>query len=93
VVLAAFCRGAALGWRNIGWSEDVTIGELAQIVMSVIGYSGELTLDPSKPDGTPRKLLDVSRLGSLGWRPQTTLKKGIEMTYTWSKQHSAEARL
>jgi GDP-L-fucose synthase len=78
---------------NIGWGEDVTIRELAQIVMSVIGYSGELTLDPSKPDGTPRKLLDVSRLGSLGWRPQITLKKGIEMTYTWFKQHSAEARL
>jgi GDP-L-fucose synthase len=78
---------------NIGWGEDVTIRELAEIVMSVIGYSGELTLDPSKPDGTPRKLLDVSRLGSLGWRPQITLKKGIEMTYTWFKQHSAEARL
>jgi GDP-L-fucose synthase len=78
---------------NIGRGEDVTIREFAQVVMSVIGYSDELTLDASKPDGTPRKLLDVSRLHGLGWRPQITLKKGIEMTYTWLQQHSAEARL
>jgi GDP-L-fucose synthase len=78
---------------NIGWGEDVTIRELAEMVMSVIGYSGELTLDSSKPDGTPRKLLDVSRLHGLGWRPKIPLKQGIETTYTWFKQHSAEARL
>jgi GDP-L-fucose synthase len=78
---------------NIGWGEDVTIRELAEIVMSVIGYRGDLTLDSSKPDGTPRKLLDVSRLHGLGWRPQIPLKQGIETTYTWFKQHSAEARL
>jgi GDP-L-fucose synthase len=78
---------------NIGWGEDITIRELAEMVMSVIGYSGDLTLDSSKPDGTPRKLLDVSRLHGLGWRPQIPLKQGIEMTYTWFTQHSAEARL
>jgi GDP-L-fucose synthase len=78
---------------NIGWGEDVTIRELAEMVMSVIGYSGELTLDSSKPDGTPRKLLDVSRLHGLGWRPRIPLKQGIETTYTWFKQHSADARL
>jgi GDP-L-fucose synthase len=78
---------------NIGWGEDVTIRELAEMVMSVIGYSGQLTLDSSKPDGTPRKLLDVSRLNGLGWRPQIPLKQGIEKTYAWFKQHSAEARL
>jgi GDP-L-fucose synthase len=78
---------------NIGWGEDVTIRELAEMVMSAIGYSGELTLDPSKPDGTPRKLLDVSRLHGLGWRPQIPLKKGIETTYAWFKQHVDEARL
>ena len=78
---------------NIGWGEDVTIRDLAEMVMSVIGYSGSLNLDPSKPDGTPRKLLDVSRLNGLGWRPQIPLKKGIEMTYTWFKQHVDEARL
>ena len=78
---------------NIGWGEDVTIRELAEMVMSVIGYSGALTLNPSKHDGTPRKLLDVSRLHGLGWRPQIPLKQGIETTYTWFKQHAAEARL
>jgi GDP-L-fucose synthase len=78
---------------NIGWGEDVTIRELAEMVMSAIGYSGELTLDPSKPDGTPRKLLDVSRLHGLGWRPKIPLEKGIEMTYAWFKQHVNEARL
>lgn len=78
---------------NIGWGEDVTIRELAEMVMSAIGYSGELTLDPSKPDGTPRKLLDVTRLHGLGWRPKIPLKKGIETTYEWFKQHVGEARL
>jgi GDP-L-fucose synthase len=78
---------------NIGWGEDVTIRELAEMVMSAIGYSGQLTLDPSKPDGTPRKLLDVSRLHGLGWRPQIPLKKGIETTYAWFKQHLDDARL
>jgi GDP-L-fucose synthase len=78
---------------NIGWGEDVTIRELAEIVMSAIGYSGALTFDHSKPDGTPRKLLDVSRLQSLGWRPRITLQKGIEGTYTWFKEHAADARL
>ena len=78
---------------NIGWGEDVTIRELAEMVMSVIGYSGELRLDSSKPDGTPRKLLDVSRLHQLGWRPQIPLKQGIDATYTWFKQHASEARL
>jgi GDP-L-fucose synthase len=78
---------------NIGWGEDVTIRELAQMVMSAIGYTGGLTFDASKPDGTPRKLLDVSRLHALGWRPQIPLKKGIETTYAWYKQHADEARL
>jgi GDP-L-fucose synthase len=71
----------------------VTIRELAEMVMSAIGYSGTVTLDPSKPDGTPRKLLDVSRLRGLGWQPKITLTKGIESTYTWFKQHADEARL
>jgi GDP-L-fucose synthase len=78
---------------NVGWGEDVTINELAEMVMSAIGYTGRLTFDASKPDGTPRKLLDVSRLHSLGWHPQIPLKKGIETTYAWYKQHADEARL
>jgi GDP-L-fucose synthase len=78
---------------NIGWGEDVTIRELAKLVMSSIGYSGELVFDPSKPDGTPRKLLDVTRLNSLGWRPRITLKAGLDSTYAWFKEHLVDARL
>jgi GDP-L-fucose synthase len=78
---------------NIGWGEDLTIRELAGIIMSAIGYSGALTFDHSKPDGTPRKLLDVSRLHDLGWRPRISLQTGIESTYAWFKEHAADARL
>jgi GDP-L-fucose synthase len=78
---------------NIGWGEDVTIRELAETVMSVIGYSGDLKFDSSKPDGTPRKLLDVSRLTGLGWQARITLNNGVESTYKWFKEHFAEARL
>jgi GDP-L-fucose synthase len=78
---------------NIGWGEDVTIRELAETVMSAIGYKGLLKFDPSKPDGTPRKLLDVSRLSGLGWQARITLNNGVESTYKWFKEHFAEARL
>jgi GDP-L-fucose synthase len=78
---------------NIGWGEDVTIRELAELVASVVGFAGRLVFDPTKPDGTPRKLLDVSRLTSLGWRPQIALDQGIERTYAWFKAHSGETRL
>jgi GDP-L-fucose synthase len=78
---------------NIGWGEDVSIRELAELIVSVIGYRGALTFDPSKPDGTPRKLLDVTRLTELGWRPKIALKSGIERTYAWFKEHFREARL
>jgi GDP-L-fucose synthase len=77
---------------NIGWGEDVTIRELAELVASVVGFAGRLVFDPTKPDGTPRKLLDVSRLTSLGWRPQIALHQGIERTYAWFKAHSGETR-
>jgi GDP-L-fucose synthase len=78
---------------NIGWGEDVTIRELAEMVMSVIGYKGRLIFDSTKPDGTPRKLLDVSRLTDLGWQPRVSLKAGIESTYGWFKEHATDARL
>jgi GDP-L-fucose synthase len=78
---------------NVGWGEDVTIRELAELVMSVIDYRGRLDFDTTKPDGTPRKLLDVSRLRELGWQPKIPLKLGIETTYGWFVEHSAEARL
>jgi GDP-L-fucose synthase len=78
---------------NVGWGEDLTIRELAELVMSVIGYSGELAFDSSKPDGTPRKLLDVSRLSELGWKPKISLRQGIESTYRWYLDNRGEARL
>jgi GDP-L-fucose synthase len=78
---------------NIGWGEDVTIRELAELVMAASGYQGRLVFDPSKPDGTPRKLLDTTRLTGLGWRPKIPLKAGIESTYAWFREHVAEARL
>ena len=78
---------------NVGWGEDVTIRELAQMIKSAVGYRGGLTFDPSKPDGTPRKLLDVTRMNGLGWRPRIPLKAGIDSTYAWFKEHAAEARL
>ena len=66
---------------NIGTGEDVTIRELAETVMDVIGFSGRIVFDASKPDGTPRKLLDVSRLAGLGWRAKTPLDEGIQRAY------------
>src|SRR5579883_461216 len=77
---------------NVGCGEDLEIRELAQLVMSVIDYRGQLRFDRSKPDGTPRKLLDVSKLRLLGWKPKIPLLQGIEDTYAWYRQHAAEAR-
>ncbi len=68
---------------NIGCGEDVTIKELAATVAEVVGYEGDIIWDSSKPDGTPRKLLDVSRLKALGWAPQISLREGIASTYEW----------
>ena len=68
---------------NVGCGNDVTIRELAEIVSEVVGFKGELIFDPSKPDGTPRKLLDTSRLEKLGWTPRVSLRDGIEQTYQW----------
>jgi GDP-L-fucose synthase len=66
---------------NIGCGEDVSIRELAETVMSVVGFKGKIVFDSSKPDGTPRKLLDVSRLADLGWRAKKGLREGIQATY------------
>jgi GDP-L-fucose synthase len=78
---------------NIGWGEDVTIKELAEMIAAVSGFHGRLVFDSTKPDGTPRKLLDTSRLTSLGWTPKIKLSAGIEQTYAWFKEHIADARL
>ncbi len=66
---------------NIGVGEDVTIAELAALVRDTVGFKGELRFDRSKPDGTPRKLLDVALLHSLGWRARVSLKEGLGMAY------------
>jgi len=66
---------------NIGTGEDITIAEFARVVAAIVGYTGEISFDTSRPDGTPRKLLDVSRLAKLGWRARTSLVDGIKLTY------------
>lgn len=68
---------------NVGTGKDISILELARLVGKVVGYRGEIALDPSKPDGTPRKVLDVNRIFNLGWRPSTPLRLGVEKTYEW----------
>ena len=78
---------------NIGWRNDVTMRELAELVLSVIGYRGRLDFDLTKPDGTPRKLLEVPRLTQLRWQPKIPLKHDIARTYEWFKEHSADPRL
>ncbi|MGA0073327.1 MAG: GDP-L-fucose synthase, partial [Steroidobacteraceae bacterium] len=66
---------------NIGCGEDLTIRELAELIARVVGYTGRLAFDATKPDGTPRKLLDVSRAKALGWSAGTPLEEGIATTY------------
>jgi GDP-L-fucose synthase len=66
---------------NIGTGEDITIAEFARVVAGVVGYTGAISFDPARPDGTPRKLLDVSRLAKLGWKARTSLEEGIKLAY------------
>ena len=68
---------------NVGVGEDLTILELARLVADVVGYQGQILTDPSKPDGTPRKLMDVSRLSALGWKARIGLRDGVTETYRW----------
>lgn len=71
---------------NVGSGEEVTIRALAELIASVVGYKGELRYDPTKPDGTPRKLLDSGRVRALGWKPTISLREGIAETYAWYVQ-------
>ena len=77
---------------NIGTGEDVTIAELARVVAQIVGFKGQFLFDTSKPDGTPRKVLDVSALHSLGWRHSIDLETGIRQTYEWYLQAGPSAR-
>ncbi len=75
---------------NVGVGEDVSIRELAEQIADVVGFKGEFVYDADKPDGTPRKLLDVSRLKALGWEAQTQLRDGIQSTFAWYREHAAQ---
>jgi GDP-L-fucose synthase len=77
---------------NVGWGEDVSIAELASLVGDAVGFKGQIRYDASKPDGTPRKLLDTTRLKGLGWKPTITLKEGIASTYRWFLENQAKYR-
>ena len=68
---------------NVGVGEDLSIAELATTIAAVVGYKGRITWDTSKPDGTPRKLVDVTRINALGWKARTALREGIASTYRW----------
>lgn len=70
-------------WLNVGWGADVSIAELAGMVAKTVGYDGRMSFDTSKPDGTPRKLLEVSRLAALGWKASIPLADGLRDTYRW----------
>jgi GDP-L-fucose synthase len=72
---------------NVGWGKDISVGELAQLISGVVGFQGRIEFDPGKPDGTPRKLLDTSRLTALGWQPKITLEAGISSTCDWYRSN------
>lgn len=74
---------------NIGSGGDISIHDLAQLIAAVVGYRGRLRFDPSRPDGTPEKRLDITRMTALGWRPAIDLKTGIEQTYRWYRENCA----
>ncbi|WP_422126847.1 GDP-L-fucose synthase [Thioalkalivibrio sulfidiphilus] len=77
---------------NVGTGSDCTIRELAETIGRVVGYGGEIVFDASRPDGAPRKLLDVSRLRKLGWQAETTLEDGLRQTYSWFLEHRGQFR-
>jgi len=75
---------------NIGTGMDLSIAELAYLIKDIVGYDGNIVFDTSKPDGTPRKLLDVSKIFNMGWKPRITLEEGIRSTYSWYQEHQKE---
>lgn len=75
---------------NVGSGKEITILELAEMVKKVTGYQGKIVMDSSKPDGTPRKLTDISRLKAMGWEPKIDLEEGLKQTYEWYKTNKAE---
>ncbi|MEI6065824.1 MAG: GDP-L-fucose synthase [Methylococcaceae bacterium] len=84
------CTEPMLSHLNVGTGTDVTIRELAETIQHVVGYQGDIIWDSSKPDGAPRKLMDVSKIKSLDWQPQITLTDGLASTYRWFVEHQSE---
>ncbi|NOV28553.1 GDP-L-fucose synthase [Methylomonas sp. ZR1] len=84
------CTEPMLSHLNVGTGEDVTVRELAETIQDVVGFQGQISWDSTKPDGTPRKLMDVSKLKSLGWQPKIPLKTGLELTYRWFLEHQGQ---
>jgi GDP-L-fucose synthase len=80
---------AAAGWINIGTGKDLTIAELAGRIAHVVGFQGSIRFNSARPDGTPRKLMDVARLSTLGWKPRIGLEAGLRSTYGWYREHAA----
>jgi GDP-L-fucose synthase len=85
-------RYAEAGHINIGSGEELSIRALAEKVATIVGFAGQLEFDPALPDGTPRKLMDVARIKSLGWNPRIGLDEGIRGVYAWYLQHATDAR-
>ena len=79
------------GHLNVGTGQDISIVELADLIAEVVGWDGEFVFNTSMPDGTPRKLLDVSRLAELGWHSSIELRDGIDRTYRWFLEHQSDA--
>lgn len=84
---------SAEGHVNVGSGSDVTILELAELIAETVGFRGAIATDPSKPDGTPRKLMDSFLLQRLGWSPKISLAAGLRATYAWFLAHASNARL
>jgi len=85
-------RYSQAGHINVGSGEELSIRQLADLIAQVVGFTGRLEFDPSMPDGTPRKLMDVSRIRALGWKPRIALTEGIRSAYAWYLANAAEAR-
>jgi GDP-L-fucose synthase len=81
------------GHINVGSGEDIAILDLAKLICQIVGFDGAVVTDPSKPDGTPKKLLDVSKLKAMGWQPRYDLRTGLNDVYEWFKANEATARL
>ena len=86
----ALREAAPDGILNVGFGEDLSINDLASLIQEVVGHDGPIEHDRSKPDGTPRKLVDTSRMEQLGWTAKTSLRKGIQKTHDWYREHEEE---